>query len=134
MRIKSFYASTVEGAVALARREMGAEAMLVESRKAPLEARHLGEYEVVCALVPEEETAKPQAPEDTGPQDARLAGDCGRSSVRTRHLQSNEEQGTTMSVAVAHSNRVIELNWLRLKIRCSHCFRLNESSQPQSPE
>src|ERR1039457_1379247 len=91
MRIKSFYASTVEGAVALARREMGAEAMLVESRKAPLEARHLGEYEVVCdlvaplearhlgeyeavcALVPEAETAKPQAPEDTGPQDARLA-------------------------------------------------------------
>ena len=55
MRIKSFYASTVEGAVALARREMGAEAMLVESRRAPLESRHLGEYEVVCALVPEAE-------------------------------------------------------------------------------
>ena len=73
MRIKSFYASTVEGAVALARREMGAEAMLVESRKAPLEARHLGEYEVVCALVPEAEPAKAQAPEDTGPHDARLA-------------------------------------------------------------
>jgi flagellar biosynthesis protein FlhF len=52
---------------------MGAEAMLVESRKAPLEARHLGEYEVVCALVPEAEPAKAQAPEDTGPHDARLA-------------------------------------------------------------
>jgi flagellar biosynthesis protein FlhF len=73
MRIKSFYASTVEGAVALARREMGAEAMLVESRRAPLESRHLGEYEVVCALVPEAEPTKPQAAEDGGPQDARLA-------------------------------------------------------------
>ena len=33
MRIKSFYANTVEGAVAAARREMGPEAMLVESRQ-----------------------------------------------------------------------------------------------------
>ena len=74
MRIKSFYASTVEGAVALARKEMGAEAMLVESRKAPLEARHLGEYEVVCALVPEAEPARPQA-EDTGAYDARLSSE-----------------------------------------------------------
>jgi flagellar biosynthesis protein FlhF len=73
MRIKSFYASTVEGAVALARRDMGSEAMLVESRKAPLEARHLGEYEVVCALVPEVEAAPPQANDDSGAQDARLA-------------------------------------------------------------
>jgi len=63
----------VEGAVTLARREMGAEAMLVESRKSPLEARHLGEYEVVCALVPEAEPAKPQAVEDARTQDARLA-------------------------------------------------------------
>jgi len=70
MRIKSFYADSVEGAVALARRELGADAMLVESRRAPLEARHLGHYEVVCAVVPE------PAPEnaDTPPeQDARLA-------------------------------------------------------------
>jgi flagellar biosynthesis protein FlhF len=73
MRIKSFYANTVEGAVALARREMGPEAMLVESRKAPLEARHLGEYEVVCALVPEAEPAKPQPAEDGAVQDPRLA-------------------------------------------------------------
>jgi flagellar biosynthesis protein FlhF len=72
MRIKSFYASTVEGAVALARREMGDEAMLVESRKAPLEARHLGEYEAVCALVPEAESARTTA-EDTNAYDTRLA-------------------------------------------------------------
>ncbi len=76
MRIKSFYANTVEAAVALARREMGAEAMLVESRKAPLEARHLGEYEVVCALVPEAEADRPApspAEEEPGAQGARLA-------------------------------------------------------------
>src|SRR5580700_1043945 len=73
MRIKSFYANSVEGAVALARREMGPEAMLVESRKAPLEARHLGKYEVVCALIPEPGTATRQAAEDGGAQDSRMA-------------------------------------------------------------
>ncbi len=72
MRIKSFYANTVEGAVALARREMGAEAMLVESRRAPSEARHLGEYEVVCALVPEAEASR-AAVEGGAAHDDRLA-------------------------------------------------------------
>jgi len=47
MRIKSYYSRTVEGAIALARQEMGPDAMLVHSRKAESEARHLGEYEVV---------------------------------------------------------------------------------------
>ena len=59
--------------MALARRDMGDEAMLVESRKAPLAARHLGEYEVVCALVPEADTAQAQADEDAGAQDSRLS-------------------------------------------------------------
>jgi flagellar biosynthesis protein FlhF len=51
MKIKSYYARTVEDAMAAARQEMGAEAMLVNSRKTPPEARHLGEYEVVFATM-----------------------------------------------------------------------------------
>src|SRR4051794_37290955 len=51
MKIKSYYARTVEDAMAAARQEMGAEAMLVNSRKTPLESRHLGEYEVVFASI-----------------------------------------------------------------------------------
>ncbi|MGD0773516.1 MAG: hypothetical protein ABSC05_11905 [Candidatus Solibacter sp.] len=49
MKIKSYYSRTVEDAMAAARHEMGPEAMLVNSRKAPPEVRHLGEYEVVFA-------------------------------------------------------------------------------------
>ena len=49
MRIKSYFAHTVEDAMAMARQELGPDAMLVNSRKAPPEARHLGEYEVVFA-------------------------------------------------------------------------------------
>lgn len=51
MKIKSYYSRTVEDAIASARREMGPDAMLVNSRKSPPEVRHLGEYEVVFATV-----------------------------------------------------------------------------------
>ena len=50
MRLKSFFADTVEDAIQRAHREMGPEAMLVNSQAAAPEARHLGAYEVVCAL------------------------------------------------------------------------------------
>jgi len=49
MKLKSFFADSIEEAIALARREMGPEAMLVHSKRASSEARHLGAYEVVCA-------------------------------------------------------------------------------------
>ena len=50
MRIKSYFARSVEEAVSLARQEMGPEAMLVNSRRTGPETRHRGEYEVVFAL------------------------------------------------------------------------------------
>jgi|SRR5580658_3289950 flagellar biosynthesis protein FlhF len=47
MRLKSFFADTIEEALSLARREMGSEAMLVNSKRSHGEAQHLGAYEVV---------------------------------------------------------------------------------------
>ena len=52
MRIKSYFANTVSDAVQSARLEMGEDAMLVETRKAPPESRHLGAYEVVFGSTP----------------------------------------------------------------------------------
>src|SRR4051794_9785614 len=49
MRLKSYFAGTVESAICLARQEMGEDAMLVNSRRTSPEARHLGAYEVVFA-------------------------------------------------------------------------------------
>ncbi len=49
MKIKSYFARTVEDAMALARQELGPDAMLVNSRKAAPERRGLGDYEVVFA-------------------------------------------------------------------------------------
>ena len=50
MRLKSFFADTIEEAIQRARREMGPEAMLVNSKTTAVESRHLGSYEVVCAI------------------------------------------------------------------------------------
>ena len=49
MKIKSYFANSVEAAIGLARQEFGPEAMLMNSRKSVPESRHLGEYEVVFA-------------------------------------------------------------------------------------
>jgi len=49
MRIKSYFAGTVEDAMAIGRSELGPDAMLVNSRRTTPDTRHLGEYEVVIA-------------------------------------------------------------------------------------
>ena len=50
MRLKSYFAGSVEAAIELARRELGGEAMLVHSRRTMPENRRLGAYEVVFAV------------------------------------------------------------------------------------
>ena len=64
MKIKSYFASSVEQAIQKARQELGAEAMLVTSRRAAVEARHLGAYEVVFGAPDSEESviASPRPP------------------------------------------------------------------------
>ncbi len=60
MKLKSYFASTVEAAMSLARQELGPEAMLVNSQRTSAENRQYGEYEVVFAMMPQ---GKPEAPE-----------------------------------------------------------------------
>jgi flagellar biosynthesis protein FlhF len=73
MRVKSYFANTVEDAMAMARQEWGPDAMLVNSRRSSPEVRHLGAYEVV--FVTEVAPGAPEQPPaaDTGPQ--RSSGD-----------------------------------------------------------
>ncbi len=52
LRLKSYFASSVEAAVALARQQLGDEAMILDARPATPEARYLGKYEVVFGLAP----------------------------------------------------------------------------------
>ncbi|MGA7237292.1 MAG: hypothetical protein WBY44_16520 [Bryobacteraceae bacterium] len=71
MKIKSYFSPTVEGAMAAARHELGPEAMLVNSRKAPPESGHPGQYEVVFGVV----ESRPAAPENVPPVRDRLSTD-----------------------------------------------------------
>lgn len=50
MRIKSYFAVSVQSAIGLARKEFGDDVTLVTSHAASLESRHLGDYEVVFAV------------------------------------------------------------------------------------
>jgi len=62
MKLKSFFADSVEQAIAMARREMGPDAMLINSKRSGPEAQTLGAWEVVCALT-DEPAGKWPAPE-----------------------------------------------------------------------
>src|SRR5271168_4978530 len=50
MRIKSYFAMSVERAIQDAREELGGDATLITSRRAAPDARHLGAYEVVFGI------------------------------------------------------------------------------------
>lgn len=56
MRLKSYFAASVEGALRQARQELGDEALLLESRSAGPTSRHMGKYEVVFALAEQGQT------------------------------------------------------------------------------
>jgi len=62
--VKSFFAASIPIAMDRAQRELGPDALLLNSREAPPEARHLGDYEVVFGAWPEAgvPTPAPAAP------------------------------------------------------------------------
>lgn len=50
MKVKSYFASSVELAIQEARRDLGGEAVLITTRRSDRESRHLGAYEVVFGV------------------------------------------------------------------------------------
>ena len=50
LQIKSYFAATIQAAMEQATRELGPDALLLNSRPAPPEGRHLGDYEVVFGI------------------------------------------------------------------------------------
>ena len=78
MRIKSYFAPSVQSAISTARKEFGDEVTLVTSHAAALESRHLGDYEVVFAV--EESVEQPLSK----PAQVIKAAEIGRASCRER--------------------------------------------------
>jgi flagellar biosynthesis protein FlhF len=52
MKLKSYFAATVEAAMSMARLELGDDAMLVSTKRTGDDQCHLGDYEVVFATTP----------------------------------------------------------------------------------
>ena len=61
MKIKSYFADSVEEAIQEARQELGAEAMLITSRRSSAENRALGAYEVVFGVTGQASRQRPAA-------------------------------------------------------------------------
>jgi len=99
VRLKSYFANDVKAALEMARIELGPDAMLIQSRKAPPEARHMGEYEVVMALPPSDRTAdgSRHAP---GQQDyARLSADIAEMRKQLERMAAALSRSSAMASA-----------------------------------
>ena len=59
--VKSYFASSVDEGMAQARAELGPDALLLNTREAPPEARHLGDYEVVFGVASAARVPSPKA-------------------------------------------------------------------------
>lgn len=88
MRLKSYFAETVEEAISLARREMGPDAMLVNSKRTGPEAKHMGSYEVVCAT----EAGLAPAAAESGSSRATVATPMDQISQEVSELRQQMER------------------------------------------
>lgn len=86
MRIKSFFAASVQAAITMARREFGDGVTLITSHIASPEARQQGEYEVVFAIEePPEQSANNEVA--TSIPEKRHGGELGGGAERTQYTE-----------------------------------------------
>jgi flagellar biosynthesis protein FlhF len=104
MRIKSYFAGSVQEAIESARAELGSEAMLLHSKKTEWELRSLGAYEVVFGVsaAPASYQAEPVAPA-TGVADQ--SDELVRSSEVVKELADLRKQIETVRRSVVRHGR-----------------------------
>lgn len=100
--LKSYYAANVESAVSRAKQELGPEAMLVQTRKAPSSCRHLGEYEVVFAS-----DASPAEPARNAKQ-AALADLLAKVQPAAAGVTNGSRNGSPISEELAELRKQLE--------------------------
>ncbi|MBL8221617.1 MAG: hypothetical protein JNL62_20450, partial [Bryobacterales bacterium] len=102
MRLKSYFAATVEAAMHQARIELGDDAMLLDSRSAPQQARHLGAYEVVFALPePAAQEAAPAARSTAGKESPRFTSDLADLRRELDRMRNSVERSSSLAAAAA---------------------------------
>jgi flagellar biosynthesis protein FlhF len=103
MRIKSYFAESVEEAMDRARLELGPEAMLMNSKDTDLEFRHLGRYEVVFGLAFAE--IGPAVPQNT----LALPAPDGRPDTLAQEIADLRRQIDTVKRSM--SRQTFQMRW-----------------------
>jgi flagellar biosynthesis protein FlhF len=105
MRIKSFFAASVEQAIQEARKELGPDAMLITSRRSSPEARHMGAYEVVFGLqsASAQRTARSSAP----PVNADLSSELQHLRAQLQDIKSSLQGPRSSDSATSDADEVI---------------------------
>ena len=102
LRVKSYFAATVQEAMDRARHDLGPDALLLNSREAPQEVRDLGEYEVVFG-------ARAEPMPDTAPAEERSGiQDLYRQIAELRDLVTRGTPGASDGRRLSISSALIE--------------------------
>ena len=101
MRIKSFFAASVEQAIQEARQELGPDAMLITSRRSSPEARSLGAYEVVFGLQAASATRPSARPERRSASRRPVR----RTAKPARAVAGNQKHAARRAIAGASPRR-----------------------------
>ena len=132
MRLKSYFSGTVEAAMALARREMGDDAMLVHSRPSQPEARHLGAYEVVFGTYGEASGGSQDRQEAEEPRQERPAPQPAPSRIE---VVPRAEEALRGEVVPQEDALARQVNQLRCEMeRMLESLVRQNSSVPAPPE
>ena len=135
MRIKSFFASSVEQAIQEARQELGPDAMLITSRRSSPEARNLGAYEVVFGL--QSATARPRATAPAAAPPSDLSSELQNLRAQLQDIKSSLQGARSADHALPESeelfSQLVSLDLSRTVARdvVSSALRLRDE-QPSS--
>ena len=131
VRLKSYFADTIEAAMTLAAKELGEDALLVYSREASPEAKYLGGYEVVFgsgeAKSSPEIAAAPAAMPVVAPPVPASSDQLGWASTALAELKS--EIGSLRRDVAAHRRRMED--FLRASDRRAWRLLADWGSEPE---
>ena len=123
MKLKSYFAGSVQEAIERARQELGPDAMLLNSRKISAEQRHLGAYEVVFGVgtdsqVPRNNPVRNSPTRVTGMSDDLLAQEMAelRKQIESVKKSLSQSEGPKQS---EEPERARELEELHTRLRAS---------------
>jgi flagellar biosynthesis protein FlhF len=105
MRLKSFFANTIEEAIGLARQELGPDAMLVNSKRSGAEALHLGLYEVVVCAESEDAARKTLEREPDAGKDPRTGRPFPGADQLSQDVREIRQQMEKLALTLARSGR-----------------------------